>query len=113
MAEDDLLNNLDLYESFLDGVPYIYGALMVESLLFGIQFVLFCICVYLLATKQSPAHLVVMLCIIAMYLISIADMVVSFRYATHDVAGVIKRKTDIRPIITGTVPKGYLYVTNK
>ncbi|KAG6856672.1 hypothetical protein H0H87_001886 [Tephrocybe sp. NHM501043] len=130
MAED----NLTAYEAFLDGVPYIYGALLLkkaETLLFGksshsneasiylpvrmpgVQLVLFCICVYLLATKRSPAHLIVMLSIIAMFVLAIADTGISFHYAVHDIPGVIKSKTDIGPTTMKTLLKGYLYVTNK
>ncbi|KAG6916999.1 hypothetical protein DXG01_004344 [Tephrocybe rancida] len=78
----------------------------------GIQSVLFCICLYLLATRRNPAHLIILLSMITMFVISIADIVISYRWVIHDVLAVLKFKMTTERAVIRVLPKGYLWVTN-
>ncbi|KAG6890049.1 hypothetical protein C0995_012507 [Termitomyces sp. Mi166 len=120
-----------LLDLLLDKAPYVFGGLLVESLLFGevlhlqittskadipfspgVQFVLFCICFYLLVTRRNPASTIVLLSSIVMFVISVAEIVVSYRWALHDLPAALKLQMDVRKVIHDSYLKGYLYVSN-
>ncbi|KAG5728769.1 hypothetical protein E4T56_gene6281 [Termitomyces sp. T112] len=106
------ITGVSLQQLILETVPPILCSLLVESLLFGIHIVLFGICAYLLAIRQNPAHLFVLLSITAMFAISVADMTVVYRWVFHDYVAVLKGQMGPAAAVDQIRPIGYLYVTN-
>ncbi|GLB40989.1 hypothetical protein LshimejAT787_0902040 [Lyophyllum shimeji] len=102
----------DEFAQVLKQVPYVFAGFLVESLLFGVHIVLFCICVYVLGTRRNPAKLIFLVLIVIMFGISLADIVLSYRFVLHDIAAVLKLKMSVVTAIGRAMPKGYLYVSN-
>ncbi|KAG6809949.1 hypothetical protein H0H92_013940 [Tricholoma furcatifolium] len=71
-----------VYELLLNTIPYTYAALL------------------------TTAHLVVMLSIAVMFAISLADIIISFRWGIHDVPAVLKLKLSPTEAIERATPKG-------
>lgn len=97
---------------FLALLSSIFGAILVETLLYGIHIVLFCICAYILFRRRNPAQLLVMLSVIIMFALATADISLSFRLIIHDVPAVLKGNMGINAVLTHVYPKNPLFVTN-
>jgi len=104
--------SLSDYTKVVEQIPYVFAALLVESLLFGIHLILFVICFYLLATRRNPAHIIILLCIIIMFALSVADIALSYRFIVHDVPAVLKLQLSVDTAVYRVIRKGHIYVTN-
>ncbi|KAG6820344.1 hypothetical protein H0H93_002004 [Arthromyces matolae] len=78
----------------------------------SVQFVLFSICVYLLVTRRNPAHIIILLSVIAMFVISVVELILSYRWAIRDLPAILKLEMAPSAAIKRVVPKAYLFVTN-
>ncbi|KAG6827844.1 hypothetical protein H0H92_010260, partial [Tricholoma furcatifolium] len=87
----------NVYTQLLDAMPYTYAALLVESLLFGIHFVLF----------------FVMLSIFVIFVISLADVAISYRWGIYDVPSVLKLvMSPLKAAERVAIPKGIILIAD-
>ncbi|KAF9465908.1 hypothetical protein BDZ94DRAFT_1252548 [Collybia nuda] len=89
------------------GLP---AAILIESLLYGVQLVLFCICAYILMQRRSSIQLVLLLVVTIMFLIATADLAISFRMIVDDLQTVADTSSNVA--LTHLYPKNPLYITN-
>ncbi|KAG6915110.1 hypothetical protein DXG01_013408 [Tephrocybe rancida] len=103
MSKPGFAMSFELLFIFLVPLPFV----------FCVHLVLFCICVYLLATRRSPAHLIILVSIIVMFALSVADIAISYRLALRDIPAVLKQEMNLVDAIARAITKGYLFVSNK
>ncbi|KAF8066704.1 hypothetical protein FPV67DRAFT_1202978 [Lyophyllum atratum] len=100
------------YATVVENIPYVFGALLVESLLFGIHCILYCICAYILGTRRNPGQLIILVAITVIFGVATADIALSYRFILHDVPAVLKLQMTVDSAVNRILPKGLLYVTN-
>ncbi|KAF8816440.1 hypothetical protein BYT27DRAFT_7183985 [Phlegmacium glaucopus] len=60
------------------------ASIVVEVLFYGIQFVLFCVCMYILLLNRHSTHWFIPLSAFVMFALSTADIAISIRLIAHD-----------------------------
>ena len=73
----------------------------------GIHFVLFCVCMFLLIFDRRPTHWIILGSAFIMFALSTADISLTFRLMTHDLA------TTEDYMLKRLYPKSPIFVTNK
>jgi len=93
------------YSSFPTTLPPYIGAVMFETFLYGLYFILFAICLYVLGQRKNTAHWILLTFAIAMFTIATADIIYTYYLIFTKLFKVGLSFTDLRP-------KYWLYVTN-
>lgn len=83
------------------------------ALFTGVHFALYCICAYTLVKRKKKAQLFMLLAVTAMFILSTADIALSFRLVLRDIPALARQKIDFVKVITRTYPKTPLFVANK
>jgi len=91
------------------------AAVMVETLFYGIHFVLFCICISILVRNGRPTQWFILAAAFVMFVLSTGDISITFRLMTHDIGGVIFNPggPDTRyPVLKRFYEKDIIFVSN-
>lgn len=82
----------------------------------GIHFVLFCICIFILVRNGRPTQWFILAAAFVMFVLSTADISITFRLMTHDIGAVILNPggPDARyPVLKRLYEKDIIFVSNK
>ncbi|TFK37138.1 hypothetical protein BDQ12DRAFT_685855 [Crucibulum laeve] len=88
----------------------IVTAILIETLLYGIHVILFLICTYILFKNQKPAQLLIFISVAAMFALSTADIVLSFRAMIIDMPNLLYSGS--LPLMNALFPKLLVFVVN-
>jgi len=83
------------------------AATLIETLLYGIHFVLFCICIFILLRNGRPKQWFILVSAIVMFALSTADVALTFRFMTHDIIDVLPQN-----VLAIFCAKNLIFVSN-
>lgn len=94
----------------------INAAAMVETLFYGIHFVLFCICMFILVRNGRPTQWFILAAAFVMFILSTADISLTFRLTTHDIAVIFipggPQPDSLCPVLKRVYEKNVVFVSN-
>ncbi|KAF8994031.1 hypothetical protein BDQ17DRAFT_1367415 [Cyathus striatus] len=103
----------DLSTSGIDSISFLHSlntAFLAETLLYGVHVVLFFICIFILVSHRRTTQPFLLVAIVTMFMLSTADIAVSFRVILRDVPLVFNQALDT--VFSHTYPKGPIFVAN-